>query len=350
MSIIELSGEQRRQLIDTQQVYEVWREAHQEANRRFGGGMRWKEQNRTEYLLRKTGLSEKSLGPRSPETEAAYQAFTKGRDENKRRLEGLSLRLDQLAPVNRAMRLGRVPLVAAKILRKCDEYSLVGEQLIVAGTNALFAYEILAGVQAQSNMLATGDIDLLYDARRHISLAIKGDLPPDGLVGLLRKVDESFDPIRPRAFRASNRDGYLVDLIRPEAKDVFRDNLPTSLTDHSDDLEGAAIFGLSWLVNSPRCESVAIDDRGYPVRMVVVDPRVFALHKAWLSTREDRERLKAKRDLEQAKFAAAIAVQYLRLPFASKDLEALPGSLRKLAPELSRTIEEVSEHSTKPNW
>jgi len=232
----------------------------------------------------------------------------------------------------------------------CDEYSLLGEQLIVVGTNALFAYEVLAGVQAQSDILATGDIDFLYDARRHISLAIKGDLPPSGLVGLLRKVDSSFDPIRSRAFRASNRDGYLVDLIRPEAKDVFRDNLPTSLTDHLDDLEGAAIFGLNWLVNSPRCEAVAIDERGYPVRMVVVDPRVFALHKAWLSSREDRERLKAKRDWEQAKFAAAIAVQYLQLPFDSKDLEALPGSLRKLAPELSRTIEEVSEHSSKPDW
>jgi Nucleotidyltransferase len=164
------------------------------------------------------------------------------------------------------------------------------------------------------------------------------------------KLDLSFDPIRSRAFRASNRDGYLVDLIRPEAKDVFRDNLPTSLTDHLDDLEGAAIFGLNWLVNSPRCEAVAIDERGYPVPMAVVDPRVFALHKAWLSSREDRERLKAKRDWEQAKFAAAIAVQYLRLPFGSKDLEALPGSLRKLAPKLSRTIEEVSEHSSKPDW
>jgi hypothetical protein len=350
LSIIDLSGERRRQLIDTQQVYEVWREANQEANRRFGGSMRWVDRNGTEYLLRKTGRSETSLGPRGAETEAAYQAFTKGRKENKSRLQGLSARLDQLAPVNRAMGLGRVPNVAARILRVCDEHSLLGEQLIVVGTNALFAYEVLAGVQVQSDLLATGDIDLLYDARRHISLAVKGDLPASGLIGLLRKADVSFDPLRSRAFRASNRDGYLVDLIRPEAKDVFHDNLPASLTDHLDDLEGAAIFGLGWLVNSPRSEAVAIDERGYPVRMVVVDPRAFALHKAWLSSREDRELLKAKRDLEQAKAAAAIAAQYLRLPFDSKDLEALPGSLRKLAPQLSPTAQEVPERSGKPNW
>lgn len=351
LSFNDLSGERRRQLIDTQQVYEAWRETRREATRRFGGSMRWVDRNGTDYLLRKTGLSETSLGPRSAETEAAYHAFTKGRKENKRRLEGLAARLNELAPVNRAMGLGRVPTIAARVLRACDDHGLLGEQLFVVGTNALFAYEVLAGVYVQSDLLATGDIDLLYDARRHISLAVKGHLPSNGLIGLLRKADASFDPLRPRAFRAANRDGYLVDLIRPEAKDVFRDNLPASLTDHSDDLEGAAIFGLGWLINSPRCEAVAIDERGYPVRMAVVDPRAFALHKIWLSLREDRESLKAKRDLEQAKDAAAIATKYLRLSFESEDLEALPGELRRLAPQLlSQAPQEASDLSSEPNW
>ena len=111
------------------------------------------------------------------------------------------------------------------------------------GTNALFAYEVEAGVHVESGLIASGDIDLLYDARRHISLAVKG-LATEGLIGLLKRVDSSFAPARPRSFRAANRDGYLVDLIRPEAKDVFRDNLPTALTSLPDDLEGAAILDL----------------------------------------------------------------------------------------------------------
>jgi hypothetical protein len=40
---------------------------------------------------------------------------------------------------------------------------------------------------------------------------------------------------------------------------------------------------------------------GSPARLVASDPRAFALHKAWLPHREDRESLKAVRDLEQAR-------------------------------------------------
>jgi hypothetical protein len=51
---------------------------------------------------------------------------------------------------------------------------------------------------------------------------------------------------------------------------------------------------------------------GSPARLVASDPRAFALHKAWLPHREDRESLKAVRDLEQAKAAATIATRYLK--------------------------------------
>jgi Nucleotidyltransferase len=82
-------------------------------------------------------------------------------------------------------------------------------------------------------------------------------------------------------------------------------------------------------------EAVAIDEHGEPVRLVVIDPRTFALHKVWLSVRPDREPLKVKRDLEQAKAAATIATQYLRLPFDSPELQALPKALRDLSPQLA---------------
>lgn len=346
MELNSVSAEQRRQLIDTQQAYDAWRAANADSKHRFAGGMRWGKRNGREYLLRKIGKTETSLGLRTKETEATYEAFLRGRSENSDRLAGLSERLDQLAPVNVAMGLGRMPSIAARILRECDEQGLLGEQLIVVGTNAMFAYEIQAGVQIESGLIATGDMDLLYDARRHISLAVTG-LATEGLIGLLRKVDRSFAPARPRGFRAANRDGYLVDLIRPEAKDVFRDDLPTALSDLSEDLEGAAIFGLGWLINSPKVEAVALDERGYPVRLVAIDPRAFALHKAWVSHRDDREPLKVMRDMEQAKAAANIATRYLKKSFDSPDLSALPNALRDLAPTL---IETNPKPSSKPNW
>jgi len=345
----DLNGEHRRQLLDTQQVYEAWRVANIDSLRRFAGSMRWAERNGSQYLLRKTQQSETSLGPKSAQTEAAFRAFATGRKDNQERLKGLSARLDELAPINRAMGLGRLPTTAARILRLTDDEGLLGEQLLVVGTNALFAYEALAGVQITSDLVATGDIDLLFDARRHLSLALQ-DFRRSGLIGLLQKIDRSFVRLHPRGFRAANSNGYLVDLIRPEAKDAFRDKKPAALTDLADDLEGAAIFGLDWLVNSPRLEAIAIDERGYPVRMVVIDPRAFALHKAWLSSRPDREPIKATRDLQQSKAAAVIATQYLRRSFNSPDLAALPNALRELAPSLVDAGNDGRPTSPSPNW
>jgi hypothetical protein len=329
----DLNGSQRRQLIDTQQVFTTWRAAKAEHDRRFVGGMRWAKRGNAAYLLRKTGKRETSLGVRSAGLEQAYDAFIKGRAENQDRLSQLTKRLDEFAPINRAMGLGRVPVIAADILRYCDEARLLGQQLFVIGTNALFAYEALAGTFAASDLIASGDIDLLYDARRTLSLAVV-DVRQSGFIGLLQKVDNSFAPFRPRGYRAANNDGYMVDLIRPEPRDVFRDKLPTGLTNLPEDLEGAPIFGLAWLINTQKVEAVVIDERGYPVRIIAIDPRAFALHKAWLSKRPDREPLKKVRDLEQAKAAAEIAIRYLRLPFDSDVLAALPTALRALAPEL----------------
>jgi hypothetical protein len=341
-----LSGEQRRQLIDAQQAYNAWHATNAENRRRFAGSMRWGHRDGKEYLLRKIAKTETSLGPRNKESEAAYEAFLRGRDQNKDRLAGLSARIEQLAPINVAMGLGRVPSIAGRILRACDEHGLLGEQLVVVGTNALFAYEVQAGVQVESGLIASGDIDLLYDARRHISLAVRG-LAAEGLIGLLRGVDGSFAPARPRGFRAVNRDGYLVDLIRPEAKDVFHDKLPAAISNLPDDLEGAAIFGLGWLVNSPKLETVAIDEKGYPLPLVVIDPRAFALHKAWVAQRPDREPVKAARDLEQAKAAAIIATRYLNKPFDSSELTALPKALLEIIPKvLAEDVPKVA----KPNW
>jgi len=325
----DLTGTQRRQLIDTQQVFATWRAAKAEHDRRFTGGMRWARRGNADYLLRKNGKRETSLGVRSTELEHAYDAFMKGRAENQDRLSHLEKRLDEFAPINVAMGLGRVPAIAADILRSCDDAGLLGQQLFVIGTNALFAYEALAGTFAASELIASGDIDLLYDARQALSFAVV-DVRQAGLIGLLQKTDRSFAPVRPRGYRAANRDGYMVDLIRPAPRDAFRDKMPAGLTNLPEDMEGAPIFGLTWLINTQKVEAVAIDERGYPIRIIAIDPRAFALHKAWLSKRPDREPLKTIRDLEQAKAAAAIAVRYLRLPFDSQVLEHSPVLMNRL--------------------
>ena len=78
------------------------------------------------------------------------------------RYKELDARLKEMAPVNRALRLNRVPLITARHSPPLGERSGAwSEHLGVIGTNSLYLYEALAGVQLRSDLLATNDVDLL---------------------------------------------------------------------------------------------------------------------------------------------------------------------------------------------
>ena len=69
--------------------------------------------------------------------------------------------------------------------------------------------------------------------------------------------------------------------------------------------------------------------------MACIDPRVFALHKMWMSKEQSREPLKRKRDAAQAKAVAMVANDFLDLSFSAKDLSALPIELVRCAKDLA---------------
>src|SRR5690606_37000073 len=121
---------QHRQLIDAQQAFAAYREARQELlhayEGAFAGGMHWKTVGGVQYLYRTRRSEVRSLGRRSPETEAIKESYTKDRERRRRRLRNMEARLAEMAPVNRAMRLGRVPNLVARILDKLDEEKLLG--------------------------------------------------------------------------------------------------------------------------------------------------------------------------------------------------------------------------------
>ncbi len=73
-----------------------------------------------------------------------------------------------------------------------------------------------------------------------------------------------------------------------------------------------------------------------PLLISCIDPRAFALHKLWVSRRADRSPTQRPRDAAQAVTIAALVLAYLKLPFESRNLSALPKALRQLAPELKR--------------
>jgi len=331
MQLDELSSDQRRRLVDATQVFEAWRQADREFRHSYRGTMRWKTVHQRDYLYRIYGKIGQSLGPRSPELEKTKADYTDQRTKLRRRLTSLEKRLEDMTRLNRASNLGRLPITAAKILRKLDREGLLGKNLFVVGTNSLYAYEAASGVLFETGLTATEDVDLLWDARRHLSLTMIG-ARKEGVLGLLRQVDHSFKA-RPNSYRAINDEGYYVDLIRPLSKTELSQVMP-KLGEADEDLEAAAILGLEWLIHAPKFERIVIAADGYPLSMNCIDPRVFALHKLWLSKQQGRHPVKAKRDLEQAKAVAHVARDFLGLDFRAKDLSALPRELVKEAPFL----------------
>ena len=325
----ELNPDQRREAINTQQRYAGLAEAQRRRDA-YRGSMVWGRSKGRDYLLRsvydKHGRRRQtSLGLRGPETERIKAEFDQGRGEARARWDSMRAVMDRQAAINRVLGLGRVPMIGARIIRSLDACGLLGGAIRVLGTNALYAYEAAAGVRIESGLTATEDIDLLFDSRARLQFVATGEGEGEAvsLLRVLQQVDSSFERSR-EPFRARNRDGYIVDLIKPLRSPPWRSD-PVRLGSDAQDLEAVEIEGLAWHESAPAFEAIAIDERGEPLRIVASDPRVFAIHKHWLSQRLDREPIKKPRDLQQACVVAALVVGWLpHLSLDGDDLRMLP--------------------------
>ena len=320
-----LSDQQRLFLVESDQTYKAWREVlwrHHD----YKYGMRWKNVNGKDYLLRLTSASgnSKSLGPRTPETEQIFEQFQNGKALAEEKYQSLKIKIESQRKLNRAVRLGRMPTIIGEILLKLDQSQALSE-LRVVGTHAIFAYESMAAVELKMELLASGDIDLLFDLRKPMSLLAK-KLDGEGLLGLLKKVDKTFEISAEQGFRAINKDGFMVDLIGQD-KGMLAIK-PEAFA--KGDLEIMEIPNLEWLANAPRVEQVVIAANGSPVMMPVPDPRAFAIHKAWLSHQSDREPVKKQRDLNQALMVMDLVREHLpNFPIDEKSMRYFPKAVIK---------------------
>ncbi len=318
-----LSNQQRLHLINTEQLYQNWKEAFQHA-RSYRYGMWWKKSHGSQYLFRASDARGygKSLGPRSAKTERTYREFQSAKKRTDERLQAIETSIAEQARLNKALRLNRVPLLVAKVLRELQRAGVLGD-FTVLGTQALYAYEALGGVQFIIELLASGDVDLLYDTRTKLSF-VSGKMDGGGLLGLLKKADKTFEPMRSQGFRVANAGNFMVDLIIPP-QDMRSSK---RVTFAADDLVASEVPGLQWLISAPKFDVVSIAEDGRPVEFRVPDPRAFSVHKLWLSTWKDRAPVKRPRDLEQAKAVASIVrEQLVHLPFEPRHLKFFPRKL-----------------------
>lgn len=325
----EMTDNQRRVFIDTGQLYEVYMNTFRKS-RSYRGGMHWKKSKGREYLFRtldRYGYG-KSLGRRSPETEKILEEFRQAKKDINERLDSLKNRLKEQSRFCKAALIQRVPRIVTSILRLLDQQNLLGRNIMVVGTNSIYTYESAAGVFFDSPLTTTRDMDILWDIRPKLTLAADNDTGLGGLLDILRKADRSFELCKPRSFQAVNRDGYMVDLIKAEPKKVLVKE--RKRMGGPGDLEAIEIRNLQWLLSSPKFSQIVIGNDGHPAVMAAPDPRVFALHKFWLSGQLDREPMKKQRDQDQGLAVARLVIKYLpQYPFKRSELRMFPNEVIK---------------------
>lgn len=340
MSFRELTTNQTRVAVDAKQTYEAYQEATRNALQ-YAGGLTWKLVNGGEYLIKvinRTG-GNKSLGPRSSETERIQAEFVSGKARANEREASLKQAVAEFSGMSREIGINRVPSIVTVALRKLDNYGLLGKNLMVIGTNAMYGYESMAGVQFDSGLMATTDVDtpralpsgrFLWDSRATLKLAmLDEEVAEAGVLAILRKLDKSFEPVRHQQFRAVNKDGFYVDLVKQTPNPPWKSNEPERIA--AGDLTPSWLQNIKWLLSSEKFRSVVIGQDGQPAPMVAPDPRAFAVYKHWLSGQPDREPEKKRRDQLQA--VATIELVRDKFPHLPLDANAermFPKEVRQL--------------------
>ena len=301
-----------RQYIDSVAVFEALEEAVEEAAQ-VRGGMYWHAGPPTapdaKYLVRTTPAgAETSLGARAPETEAIYARFTRRKQESAERMAGLRAALVQQQRLNRALRVGRVDPLVVSLLGRLASTQL-GEHFRVIGTHALYAYEAVAGVRLDAEVLATRDMDLLWDTRKRITFSTRLARVDSSMLGVLKKVDSTFRIRKSQKYTAVNKDGFEVDIIHRER--AGDDPHPIKLSAEDDDFWVVQARRANLLLDSPTFSAVIVASNGTMARMTTVNPVTFVAFKRWLADQPEREAIKRCRDALQADAVQELLEKYL---------------------------------------
>ena len=143
---------------------------------------------------------------------------------------------------------------------------------------------------------------------------------------MLKAVDSTYTVNLERNFQARNASAYEFELL------VAPSRLHTMYT--SDQPRPVPLPEQEWLLCGRFVDRVAICRDGSPARLVVPDPRWFALQKLWMSRQPKRNALKRPKDLKQA--LALLNVVRSSMPHYPLDADFVAS----LPPELGALFDE----------
>lgn len=305
----ELNDMQVRQVVDAEAIYRSLADAMRDLAS-VRGSMFWRAIDGREYLIRRSvRASQKSLGPRTPETEGIHDRFVQRKSAAQDRVRGLREKIIVHQRMNRALGIGLVPPIVVSVLRALDRAGL-SDQFRVVGTHAMFAYASAARVHILGESTATRDVDLLLDMRKRMRFVRTLAASDKSLLSVVCEADPSFKIRSDQRYTASNNDGFEIDVLRrPQHQD--NDPHPFRASDCEDDFWVVQASQGRILQDGAGFEQIVVATNGEMAVMRTVAPQVFCEVKRRLAACADRDPGKARRDLAQAQLVEELVCAYL---------------------------------------
>jgi len=302
----EYTSSQRKQYINSKQVYEHYIEKKSEYFMNYNISMYWRKAGDKEYLTKKSSSLNRvsSLGVKSEETVKIYEDFLEHKEALKLELVTLEEKLEKIRKLNKIEFLTRVPSELIEIYQKINELKL-DDKMILIGTNALYAYESHCALFVEEEQLATEDIDVLAKESKSLSVVFREVLPKGQMSSFLKLIDKSFEQDKKLPYRFRNKKGILLEIISPSyPKKMIKKNSFMDIID----LE---IEGMQWLENSRIFKSMVVGESGKCAILSTIHPLEYAVHKNWLSKQADRNIHKKNRDHKQSLLVTQLIKNYM---------------------------------------
>lgn len=316
MAIEAFSDEQARVIVNLEQAYQVWMETLRTLNG-MPYNMRIKEVSGREYLYEVTDRlgTMRSKGPLDSGKQAEFDTYKAEKAELKDRLARAKETLREQGSLYRALRLPMLPTEAGKILREADRVRFLGDQAMIVGTNALVAYALEANAFIRDAPDTTLDFDMALTA-------IEADPARPTLWKVLKEVDMTYTVNAERPFQARNAKAYEIEILSAPSRiggQQPRDKpRPVPLPEQE------------WLLRGRPIDRVVGVRDGEAARMVVPDPRWFALQKLWMSEKPERNPQKRPKDRKQGiALLDAVRQTMPHYPLDAAFFDALPDALKR---------------------
>ena len=300
-TFLPLTEAQTRQFIDAESAWRAWEDARVAAAE-VRGSMMWRTQSGRKYLIRvASGGGQTSLGPESDENHAIFNRFMARKASVEDRQRQLRATVQQHQRLNKALRVGRVPNVVIDTLNALARAGLQ-EHFLTVGTHALWAYETACGVRVQTAATATQDIDLLLDTRKYLTFITTMQRLDTSLLGIFQKVDPTFALRDDQKYTAVNASGFEIDVIRRSAHTTAgTDPHPLRVSRFEDDFWAVQISSGQALLDGKRFTQAVVATNGSMATLHAPAPLSFVRIKTALGQQKDRDPLKARKDVLQAR-------------------------------------------------